>query len=351
MIYKNFEIHNVAELIENSDGSISWVRVPHGVYEGMESKIKDVVAHDSTGVELRFIIKEGAATVRLSTGRNDPDAFGSFHIYRGGIQGGYLDFGINRHVTKDARDYVIEIPENSDKLRAMTEKLGLPWSSDVVRIIFDGGSYRIHGIEGNVKPPSSDDVPKKTMLSYGSSITHGSTSIDSSHSWVAVTAHNLGMDSRNLGMAGSCRLEPEMADYIASLGEAGKWDIATLEVGINVLGWDEETIVSRVENLLCEVAGRNGDKPVFVISPFYHWGDENKGGKAALWRSLVSDTVTRLGYKNVTYVDGLDLLGDASGISGDGVHPNIYGVQRIADRLTETIREVIAPDLRSYVSN
>ena len=38
MICKNFEIHNAAELIENSAGSISWRRVPLSVQNAMEHK-------------------------------------------------------------------------------------------------------------------------------------------------------------------------------------------------------------------------------------------------------------------------------------------------------------------------
>ena len=213
--------------------------------------------------------------------------------------------------------------------------------SDVVRIIFDRGSYKIFDVIGDVTPPTEDQVPKKTLLSYGSSITHGSNSIDQSHTWVALLAHDLGMDARNLGMAGSCALEPAMADYIASEGEKGNWDIATLELGINVLNWENEKIKERTENIIRQVAGRNSDKPVFVISPFYHCGDDNEGDRAKVWRRIIEETVSRLDYKNVTYINGLDVLGDASYMSADEVHPNIYGVARIAEIITGRVRSVI----------
>ena len=45
-------------------------------------------------------------------------------------------------------------------------------------------------------------------------------------------------------------------------------------------------------------------------------------------------------YANVTYINGLELLGDMSLISADEVHPNIYGVQQIAERLTRRLKEV-----------
>ena len=52
MLYKNIEIHNVAELIDNGDGSVSWKRVPSEVHHAMEGSYADRMVHNSTGVEL-----------------------------------------------------------------------------------------------------------------------------------------------------------------------------------------------------------------------------------------------------------------------------------------------------------
>ena len=49
----------------------------------------------------------------------------------------------------------------------------------------------------------------------------------------------------------------------------------------------------------------------------------------------------RLAYENVTYINGLEVLNGMQYISADEVHPNIYGVQRIADVLTRKMREVL----------
>jgi len=211
-----------------------------------------------------------------------------------------------------------------------------------VRVIFDRGRFKIYDVIGDVVPPTESQVPRKTLLAYGSSITHGSNSIDQSHSWVSLLAHDLGMDARNLGMAGSCMLEPTMAEYIASEGEGGKWDVATLELGINALSFDDEKIKTRVENIITKVAGRNPDKPIFVISPFYYCGDDfNKNDRAKIWREIIEQTVARLDYKNVTYINGLEVLCDASYMSADEVHPNIYGVARIAEVIGGKIRAVL----------
>ena len=344
MIYKNFEIHNVHELIHNEDGSVSWKRFPSDVHSTLEGNLADNAAYGATGVELRFVIKGESATVRMSTFANNPKSFCTFHVYRGGIQGGWDDHEVHRHVTGEVQDFVIKRSSNVDRLRKMSEKMGSEWDPEVVRIIFDRGRYKIYGIEGDVVPPTPEQRPKKTLLAYGSSITHGSNSIDASHAWVSVLAHNLGVDARNLGMAGSCLLEPAVADYIAAEGEKGNWDLAVLEIGINALRWDEEKIISRTENLIRRVAGRNESKPIFVISPFYNCGDdfnEEKMAGGERWRRIVGETVAKLGYPNVTYINGLDVLPDMSYMSADEVHPNIYGVQKIADVLTEKIGSTI----------
>ena len=342
MIFKNFEIHNAAELIANEDGSVSWRRVPLNVQNAMEHKAAEQRAKNSTGVELRFVLRGDEAVVRMSTAQNDPKSFATFHVFRGGLQGGWQDHEVHRHVTGEVQDFVIARSKNMEKLKVMSEKSGSPWDCEVVRIIFDRGTYKIYDVIGDVVPPTKEQCPPKTLLAYGSSITHGSNAIDASHTWVRQIAHNLGMDVRNLGMAGACAMEPEMAEYIAAEGEKGNWDAATLELGINVLNWPEDKIYSRVENMIRQVAGRNADKPVFVISPFYHCGEDfNETDNAKNWRRIIREITHRLAYENVTYIDGLEVLNGMQYISADEVHPNIYGVQRIADVLTQKMKAVL----------
>ena len=342
MQFQNLEIYNAAELVNNPDGSISWRRVPKAVYDAMDSDQGRRQASGSTGVELRFVLKGESATIRMSNFSGSTEAFNSFHVYYGGIQGGWMDHEVNKYVGGTPTDFVIHRPEYPDRLKKMTEFSGYDWDSEVVRIIFDRGSYKLYGISGEVEPPKPCQTPRKTLLAYGSSITHGSNSIDMSHSWVSLLAHNLNMDARNLGMAGSCAMEPEMAEYIAAEGEQGKWDVAVLELGINVLAWEPEKIQCRVENILRQVAGRNPEKPVVVISPFYYCREDFEDCKhGQKWRTAISQIVEKLNYSNVTYCNGLELLPDMSGISADQVHPNIYGVQQIAQRLTERLQEIL----------
>ncbi|MBE7053128.1 MAG: hypothetical protein E7391_02505 [Ruminococcaceae bacterium] len=336
MIWKNVYFHNVASLVTNEDGSVSWRRVPDYVYDnlakGEHSKIQ---ASNATGVEMRFILKGENAKITISA-----DGEGAFHIYRGSIQGRWQDEF--KYVTSTQKEFIIDRCEKEERLKIMKEKCDYPFSWDVVRIIFDRGHFKIHNIEGDIVPATKENFPKKTILTYGSSITHGSNALDSSHTWASVLAHNLKMDVRNLGMAGCCIIENEFANYIAKEGEEGKWDIAILELGINVLLWEEEKIYEKVTNIINQVAGRNKDKKVFVISPFYHCGDdflpEKNGDK---WRRIIKEIIEELKHENVTYINGLDVLDNMEYMSADFVHPNIYGAMKIAHTLTQIIKEKI----------
>ncbi len=340
MIYKNMEIYNVEEIINNDDGSVSWLRVPKNVYDNLDWDQGRNMTQNSTGVELRFKMNSDKVVIKMAVKNGE----GVFHVYRGSLQGGWTDHEVNKNVTTEVQDFVIGHSSEFEKLKAMTEKEKSGWNSEVVRVIFDRGNFKIFDIIGDIEPPKKEDMPKKTLMCYGSSITHGSNSIDMSHAWASVLAHNIDYDLQNKGMAGSCCMEKEFVDYIATQGKNGIWNALVLELGINVLSWEKEKIYERVTNTIVTIAKNNPDKSIFVISPFYHCAedfDDNAKFQAKLWRDSIEDIVKKCDFKNVTYINGLDILDNMTLISADFVHPNIYGVAQIAQRLTEIIKPVV----------
>ncbi len=332
MIYKNLEIHNVEQIFDDGEGA-TWCRVPSNVYDALEMGKRQ--AGNTTGVELRFVMKSDEVCLRMAVANDIVDCV--CHVFRGSVQGGWDDHEACKFIGKQPTDIIIKRSKNSEFLRRVSDECGYCFDPEVIRVIFDRGYAKLIDVIGDIEPPKPEQLPKKTLLTYGSSITHGSNSMKMSHAWASVLAHNLNTDLRNLGMPGSCAMEPEYADHIASLGEAGKWNVATLELGINVLGWSEDKAYKRAKNTVFQVAGRNPSKPVYVISPFYCFEDFNGGDRAAMWRRTVERACRELDLPNVVYINGLDLLGDISLISADEVHPNIYGVRQIADRLTKII--------------
>lgn len=337
MIYKNIEIHNAAELVECEGGGTAWLRFPKSVCDTIESDQGKRMCKGSTGVELRFVPVSDEVKIVIQS-LSSESVVTTFHVYYGNIQGGWEAHEVNKIIKNEPCEFTFKKPENIADLKKIADEFNHDFDPEVIRVIFDRGEYKIIDVIGEVRPPKKEQLPKKTLLCYGSSITHGSNSIDASHSWTSVLARGLNYDLRNLGMAGSCLMEPEIIDYIASQGETGAWDMATLELGINVLGWEEAKIYERVENTISMVAGRNPDKKVFVISPFYANDDFYGGGLAEKWRRIVPEICEKLNFSNVTYIDGKDVLGDISLISADMVHPNLEGVAQIAQRLYEIIK-------------
>lgn len=342
MIYKNIEVFNAADC-EEYEGGTRFYRVPKSAAEKMDSDHWLGVVTNSTGVELRFVVKSGTVKIKMKA-VGKPEHVSTFHVFYGGLQGSWEQHEFNCYVPHEETEFCFSAPANLEKLRKLAKESGTDFDPSVIRVIFDRGNYVITDVTGDAEPPKKELLPKKTLLCYGSSITHGSHSIDMSHAWASILAHNFDMDERNLGMAGACAAEPEIVDYIAGEGEKGAWDVLTVSLGINVLAWEEKTIYERVRNLIKEVAGRNPEKPVFVISPIYNNDDFEKGGKSDLWRSIIKSECEKAALSNVTYINGLDLLGSVDLLSADFVHPNIYGVNRIADKMTEIFKKTLTID-------
>lgn len=336
MVYKNIDIHNIAEIVEDEDGCIGWLRVPKHVYDGLYSDQGRNMCRGNTGVEFRFVMKGDSVTLKLRP--TSKSGAVSFNVFFGGLQAGWQYYGEGGFVTRENPCIVINKPKDMETLKKISSDSGYDFDPEVVRVVINKGVFNLVDVEGDVCPPEKSQLPKKTILTYGSSITHGSNGLASSISWPSMVAHNLNADLINLGMAGSCGMEAEMMDYIASLGEKDEWTTAILELGINVLAWDEEKIHSHVSNAITQIAGRNPDKGVYVVSPFYCHNDYYGNEDANKWRRCIEDIVKELAYPNVEYINGLDILGDVSGLSADEVHPNIYGINRMISRFTERIK-------------
>ena len=334
MIYKNMEIHNAAELLFGEQGGAMWLRYPSSVCETFEKEGAKIQAGNSSGVELRFIMKSDTVEIKLrSTGT------GRFHIFRGGLQGGWYDHE-GKITSPDGTVIRIERKEQ-ETIDRVHKDFSLPWDPSLIRIVFDGGRFEILDVKGEIAPPAEGQTPKKTILFYGSSITHGSNALSATNNWTSWVAHGLSMDFLNKGLAGSCYMENETVSYLGALGREGKWDVAVLELGINVMSWGEEKRRTRVENTLEKIAAANPDKPIFVISPFYSSDDYNGGARAKPWRETIRSVIERRAYPNVTYIPGDSILGSMDLISADCVHPSAYGVMQIAERLLSVMKPVL----------
>jgi hypothetical protein len=177
-------------------------------------------------------------------------------------------------------------------------------------------------------------------VTYGSSITQCSTAASPAQTWPALVARNKGWDLTCMGFAGQCHLEPMVASVIRDLPA----DIISLCLGINVMGGTTlniRTFQSAIIGMVKIIREKHHSTPIFICSPIYCPHRETDGNAIGMtlvtMRKEIQEAVNILisyGDSNLTYVDGLDILGEVFvELLPDRLHPNAEGYQVMANYL------------------
>ncbi len=333
MIFKNIDFHNVSELARDDDGSYIMHRFPLSVEEKMDGGQKANMI--TTGVELRFKIRSGSVKIRLKNA-GEANTSTSIYQYRGSILDSWQNYVISIPAGQEI-EREIRIHDEPELLKQVSDAAGYPYSTDVVRLVLSSSFVRFVDVVGDIEPPSPGDIPSKTYLAYGSSITHGSQAYAMATNFVSQVATYFKVDNLNLGLPGNCRLEAAVADKIAEMGKRGEWNFATLCLGINISSLPAEEFREKVRYMLKTIVSANPEKPVFAISPVYSRDDMIGKTNLSTFRTVIKEEVERLNGKNLHYINGLSLLGGPQGLSGDLVHPSPDGANEIARNLIKAM--------------
>lgn len=337
MIYKNVELHNVAEVLPVEDGKgVLLSRVPNALRLQLNEKAQKR-ALNGAGVELRFQLHgDEAVIVWKREAAEGIEPKGIAEVYQGSFQSHYeaTPHIINSSVTKLVLKNNLK---HQSFLREQYEAGQLSFDPSVFRVLLPQDcTVCLLGIEGDVSPPRRQQLPHNRFLAYGSSITFGGDAAVPSGGYAARTAATLGADLINLGFAGSCYLEEEMADYIAARND---WTFATLELGINVIGFmPPETFEQKVQYFMRSLTNHHPDKWVFcidIITCHRDWSDEPIIHQ---FREIVRQKVEELNHPRLVYVSGRELLTDWRGLSIDLLHPSAEGMFEIARNLSARIQ-------------
>ncbi len=336
MIFQNMELYNVSELEPlGRNNAYKMLRVPKTVSDQINQDARRINTFNS-GVELRFVMKSDEVKIKLCT--NDIGSFARCVIYYGGIQAGWDN--ICRYITSDVTEITIKAPRDLDLLDKITNDSGFAFDPRVVRVLMLNNASSIIGVsDGEIEPPTADMVPKKRILCYGSSITHGSLAISQNNTYAFRTATDLNCDLINLGYAGTAQMDSAMADYIATRTDA---DIITLEMGVNVVEWmAEDEFRKRVEYFIKTIATAHSDKPIFCIDMFYFKLDMVGDERADRYRDIVKQTVEKFGLSNTYYINGKTILDGSWGLSADLYHPTARASEVMSRNLISYIRRKI----------
>lgn len=209
MIFRNIDFYNVEEMEKCEKGYIMW-RIPSKVRSKLNEGARNLASRYSTGVELRFKIKGESATVIRRADKIEEAQVA--YIYCGSIQGGWQNsfkviFDENTKVT-------ISRPKNMDIIKQITVEKNLGFQPEVVRVVLPYGTCYFVDVEGDIEPPSKEDVPAKKYLAYGSSITHGSLALAAPYTYPFRIAQKFNCDYINLGYAGSAQMEKAMTNIL-----------------------------------------------------------------------------------------------------------------------------------------
>jgi lysophospholipase L1-like esterase len=330
MRYQNVELHNVCDLIEDDGGSgFGILRLPRHILAEINPGARNMARHGA-GCEIRGMLADGgqARVVLRAVNRNTTPPIVT--VYHGCFCGQSV------HLGKEPTEIVIQPPPTLPVLSRISLAHKLPFDPRLVRVRLPNiHPVRIEAIAGDWTYPPREALPARTMLSYGSSITHGACAIPPEGTYAAQCARRLGCDLINLGVGGSAQMDRAVAEHIASRHD---WDFATLEMGINIRQWPREKFRAVVENFVGIIAAAHPDKWLFCIDLFTNDADfEDQPTKGVGFREIVREVAGQCRSGKVVHVDGRTILTDPTGLRTDLVHPSDLGMQEMGANLAAVI--------------
>lgn len=342
VVHDNVAFHGVAELrrVEDHPG-LRLQRVPEAVRLKLNAKAaRRMLAPD--GAEIRFVSAADVVEVTLSSAESQIEVI----AFWGGFQ------GLQRcRVGPEPATLRFEYPQRVRQLRPDAAR-GHAFPRHVWRLGIRGTDKHaiahFHAIRGEgLRPPRADELPERTCLAYGSSITDGFGATAWHLAFVAQMARRLKADAINLGSAGSAWCEPELADYMAARTD---WDFATLCLALNMIGgaFSVDEFHERARYMVHAMAAADERRPVLCITPVPYFGDlcadvegPHGRGLSEPYRDALRRIVSDCPHPNVHMVEGSDLLRDIDGYSIDLAHPGDAGMVQIGQMLAARLERIL----------
>ncbi len=184
------------------------------------------------------------------------------------------------------------------RIPLMPEKYAgsFPFHPNVCRIVLFHGIVHLHDIEGDVRPPHPEELPDTTLLTYGTSITHGA--------------------------------------------------VATLGLSVNMAnqGYTIERFRKRISYFVETVSGTG--RPVACISLFPYFADWSGSAGNILahpdeFRRALKEVVAELDRPILHFIPGSEILTDYTGLTTDLLHPSDLGMIEMGRNLAEKIRPLM----------
>ncbi|MEG1661636.1 MAG: SGNH/GDSL hydrolase family protein, partial [Clostridiales bacterium] len=304
------------------------------------------VSLSTPGCEIRFVTDGDRAMISLTGILED----GYVEIYRGDFR--YFDGAGNNYCFPVKKGQITQIAllkdQNFENRPAQLKRKKGGFSPDVWRIMLGTNficaltDFEDYGY--NVRPPRPDEVPEKTMLCYGTSLSYGACASCHSIAHIQLMGRLLNVNILNKAMGGSCMNEPEVADYFAS--DAVHFDAVLLENAINMGGPTEE-YEKRTRYLLDQLAKSKPNVPVFFVTAYPHYGNVLSECACPVVKKTedgtqpLDDAMRRIAssYPNAHVLEGAEMMNDLTALTCDGIHMSDYAHITTGVNLAKAIGE------------
>lgn len=319
MIKDNIYFHNVEEITK--DGKL--LRFNEKLINNLGCDTHQrgrFYGYRAIGSELRFKTDAGFFDITLLSYKE------SSRVYV--FYGDYMDkaYTLKEGVISTLH---IEIPEkiylNYDVLPKKN------FNPRVIRIIIGYPGYvsylGLNAFSHKIELPNEYDMPKKKLLIYGSSISHGSEALEYINSYAFILSRMLGIDVLNKSIPGSCQAEIGMTDYLSQI----KCDAAFIEFGVNVLQlYNKEMYKEHLDYLLSKIKVKK-----YLTSVLDNGSILNLNSTELTHLNEFRQYARLL--NNVVYINERDLLPEFSSLTADLLHPSDFGQMQIALGLAKNI--------------
>ena len=169
---------------------------------------------------------------------------------------------------------------------------------------------------------------------------HGAEASRAGTTYVAKLSRRTGVDFINLGFSGNARMENSMADCLSDI----KADAYILDCVPNATA---QQISERTAYLVETIRNKHPEAPIIVMQSIaMDIGNFNLKIKSDLRikDETIRNEVEKLckrGVKKLYFIEGKDLIGKDHEGTGDGIHPNDLGFERMATYLEPKLMEIL----------
>jgi lysophospholipase L1-like esterase len=196
----------------------------------------------------------------------------------------------------------------------------------------------------SIVPPVAPVIDRPVVF-YGTSITQGGCANTAGTDYVSNLGRLLNINVINLGFSGSGMGEPEVAEFISEIDAA----LFVLDYATNA---KPELLRQTLPGFIRILRARHPETPILIMGPLcYAQYDYCPQVRFDLdeERRISMDVYVNFwkeGDRNIHFVDGYGLIPFGTEAAFvDGVHPTDHGFQLIAQRLSQSIQQILLRDI------